>query len=638
MTSRSDSNYLWSRIARSSYHKAMHRLLRLRHFFKLLVGLFGAGLFLVQVAGCTWRVNERPSILVIAVEGLSSEAFDCSSSEDEFDKGLGVLCREGVRFTHAYTPSTQSQATLASVLTGLYPKDHGVWHNGAVYLSEKFQTVSKEAVERGYHTSFFSGGAPVWRKSGLEQGFELFDDNIALSLHDLYRPAKKNFDLLQNWLSEIGDRAPFFSFVFLPDLQFLHAATVDEHGRQRPAGFEGQLHEINSSLATLFANLKKAKQWDNTYIFLVGLNGQTKSQRPGEFSSINLFSENTQVQLIIKGAHKPSETNIDWSIDTNVSLVDLGATIFDILEAPVNLRMRDPLFEVTSLRSALLKPQVTWARDRLILSESAWPLWRGVSNTRLAVRQNHMLLIYDSKPSIYNSLTDRFERQAIALNDPSAKNTVSEIISKLQASKMNSWEGLPPKLADKIILAQQIFSLPSMADVEALQQPLTILMQQRPWDRQLAGWLARIAIAKHNWDLLEQLGTDYLFPDWVYVAKKSKGETGLKTKDICLAFLERNYDPEGETSVCNDKEMRALYEYLQTSEKERRLAAEEKFAHIWGNSELDEEISRLNFVNSLNWDAQVDLPAEPRLFQLAQGPLHLVKLPSFIGASPRNSK
>jgi arylsulfatase A-like enzyme len=122
------------------------------------------------LGGCSWRSNEKPSFLIIAVEGLNSESIDCANLDEDFEKGLGVLCAEGVRFTHAYTPSTQSQATLASILTGLYPKSHGVWHNGNTFLSENTMSVARVAVSKGYRTAFFREVRPfgenqAWRKA-----------------------------------------------------------------------------------------------------------------------------------------------------------------------------------------------------------------------------------------------------------------------------------------------------------------------------------------------------------------------------------------------------------------------------------------------------------------------------------------
>ncbi len=612
------------------------------------------GITVQLLAACSWRTSDRPSFLVIAVEGLNSEAIDCANLDEEFEKGLGVLCAEGVRFTHAYTTSTQSQATMASILTGLYPKGHGVWHNGSAFLSEDFSTVSKFAIAHGYRTSLFSGGAPIWRKSGLAQGFEVFDDNVPISLNDFYRPARKNAELFLSWLNEVGDRAPFFSALFLPDLQFAKSASpaiLDDRGRQRPSGFEGQIREINYALVALIQQLKKTNQWENTYVTLVGLNGQTGANRVGEFNAVNLMSENTQVLLLVKPARKTRDATIDWSIDANVSLADLGATYFDILGANPSetnagpnsvargtlAAATDKSFEVVSLWPALQKPQVTWRRDRLILSESAWPIWRGVSNTRVAVRQSQLLVVNDLKTKVFNSLTDRFERQSISLNEPSVKQAVAEILEKLAVQKISPWEGLPSNLTDKIILAKKLFGSAEENSSDELANQLTQLVRQRPWDRQLVGWLARLAIVRRDWEDLEKLGSDHFNPAWVYISKRARGDVKAQASDNCLSLIERDPNAVAATtsqstrSSCGDAEFVSYLDYNQANEKEHKLNLEERFTRLFSNAETDEEIAKQNFLNSLNWDTQIDIPAEPRLVHVANRTLRYGKLPTFLG-------
>ncbi|MEQ1664827.1 MAG: sulfatase-like hydrolase/transferase, partial [Bdellovibrionales bacterium] len=92
-------------------------------------------ILLLNISGCSWQTPRGPSILVIAIESLGADSFYCGKPDSEFADGLGLLCADGVRFTHAYTPSTMSQAAMASVFTGMYPKDTGVRHNGSQYLS-----------------------------------------------------------------------------------------------------------------------------------------------------------------------------------------------------------------------------------------------------------------------------------------------------------------------------------------------------------------------------------------------------------------------------------------------------------------------------------------------------------------------
>src|SRR5690606_23100084 len=119
-------------------------------------------------ASCTLREKD-PSVIVIAADSLPYDAILCTNSDQ--GTGFGAICQEMARFTHSFTPSTLAQPAVASLLTALYPIDHGVHHNGDDILSAKYITVAEAAVRNGYRTGFFSGGVPIFRRSGLQQGF-----------------------------------------------------------------------------------------------------------------------------------------------------------------------------------------------------------------------------------------------------------------------------------------------------------------------------------------------------------------------------------------------------------------------------------------------------------------------------------
>src|SRR4051812_44820860 len=79
-------------------------------------------LFSIVLASCSLNSSPQPSILVILVENLRFGSFSCGEgSESGRPQGLRAFCDEAVRFTHAYTPSVLSQATIASIITAKYP-------------------------------------------------------------------------------------------------------------------------------------------------------------------------------------------------------------------------------------------------------------------------------------------------------------------------------------------------------------------------------------------------------------------------------------------------------------------------------------------------------------------------------------
>jgi hypothetical protein len=270
-------------------------------------------------SGCDLPRESQPSVLVVAVEGLNFGALSCDSDEanGRFSENLRPFCEETVRFSHAFAPSTLAQPTMSSLMTGLYPIDHGVHNNGSDFLSAKFRTVAEAALNRDFHTLFVSGGAPIWRKSGLAQGFEVFDDVMDISIGNYYRPANEVVRIATNWADHESSNTPFFMTLYLNDLQFS----------------DNQVEHVTDSLAKLVHWLKAKRRWNSTYVVLVGLNSLQRHENDNEPLPLSLRSESVQVTLFIKPARKEQDHAIQWAVDRNVSLVDVGHTLMEWVDA-----------------------------------------------------------------------------------------------------------------------------------------------------------------------------------------------------------------------------------------------------------------------------------------------------------------
>lgn len=396
--------------------------------------------------GCGSKEPARLSYLIVAVDRLGVGFNVCpSDSDDASGSGFGEICREGVRFTHAFTTSTLSAPAMGSILTGHYPYRNGLRHNGSGELgtlSASAETLAETALQSGYRTLFVSGGAPLLRRTGLHQGFEVFDDNIQPSARRMHRPAREVTEMFQRWLEgrlRLDDRSrsrtvsdPFLAVLHLADLQAPWSPAPDESGRVRESTVRAQLEEIDETLARLWAYLRRNRLWDSTMIVLVGLQGDASDSRHDEIPALDLHSDMTHVTLLVKDAVSPTadkrqkelptgQTDYKWSpksssFDVNVSLADIGVTLFERV-APKSLQMFEGE-EVRSLADALKGPGEhleEWRKlDRAILSESAWGRWQLDSSLpiRLAIRKGPYLYIHDSaqsSSSLYNTLTDAFE-------------------------------------------------------------------------------------------------------------------------------------------------------------------------------------------------------------------------------------
>lgn len=558
-------------------------------------------LFLL-LSSCTWE-SRKPSVLIIGIDSFPFESLNCS--ETDKNKGFKIICDEMIRFTHAYTPSILTQASLASLFTGKYPFEHGVWNNGSSYLSSKFLTSPEVAVQKGYRTIFVSGGVPVWRRSGVDQGFEVFEDNIPIDFRKYYREASVNVRLLVDWLEKEVQGQSFFSFLFLNDLQFPDFPTVDNEGFPREKTYEGQLREIDETLEMFFLRLKEEKIWNNTWIIVTGMNGLSRDIRLDEAIGTNLFHENTNVGLFIKPPSKEEHPKGSRTIDANVSLVDVGRLLFEILESDF-YDTHQTLFKTISL-SKFIFENLDQNENRILLFESGWPQWRQFGQTKFALQKDNYLLVYDRIPKLFNTLIDRNQTYPIDYQQGSYQvltESASQLLSLVnKAGEMDLSQDVIQKFRlSHVFFKKEGWSLDYLPEVE--------LFYKRTKDREVAGWLASAYLDLEYWDQLKSLAEEVKNPDWLWAAAQNL-KMFAPEPSICIKLLSEHESIEDEhvfEERCKDSFFISLYSYLKYR---GRFERREALIKMYRQFRTDYEIQRLNYQNGYIWDTQNGLIVNP---------------------------
>jgi hypothetical protein len=586
---------------------------------RIILAFALCALSLVQI-GC--QSSDKSSILVIAADNLAVSDISCSHDGAPGSKsGFQLLCNESVRFTHAFTTSTLSAPALSSVLTGLYPFEHNVRHNSGPGLAPEIELASEIAVHQEFRTSFFTGGAPIFRRSGLNQGFELFDDGLVPGFSNLFRPFKKNVGSFLQWLRHDVGNGAYFSVIYAPDLQFTNTVTTTELGETRNLSFESQIDEFDESLYELFAQMKTARRWDNTTIVLVGLSGHDNGDHR-ELPTLNLHSENTQVALFIKPKlRKKGDERISGKVDQNVNLADVGKTLFELLGESFVENEESSDFPAHSLASVLKNTvAVDWPEDRPFIIESGWSLWKNAGPLRTAAISHHVLYLNDAQPKLYNTLVDRMELNPLPLLQQSLLSTTNRLQALIKKHQFPSYTPPNEEWMAKL-------SIPYDRWTRADQEPLLLrdlkrLSSNNSKSINILNWTAQVALNQKDWETLRTLGTKNNVTLWQYVAEKNLNAKNIKKNtDSCVDLLTMKEIDGSHLKDCNDQLFIELVDWLRSDV--RGLSKEvqrKKFERSFKNYMLDQEIQRTNIALGLIWDTSRENNYAPSRAELA---LHL---------------
>ncbi len=602
-------------------------------------GLFLLGLYLccmTSLSSCTMRSPVRSSILFIAVEGLNFHRSECA--EDSTVRSpilkLSWFCGEAIRYTHAYSPTTATQGVLASIFTGVEPHSHGLRHNGPVGLSGSWTTLAEVALEAGYRTFFFSGGPPVFRKSGLGQGFEFFDDHFAPSLERPFRDATTAVSLFDEWLTEINGQA-FFATLFFADTLFPDYPTFTKDKIARERSVQGQLESIQDALETLATKLKNRGLWNQLYVVLFGTNGADATDRALALNPFNLTSATTQVTLLIKPSRPQKDQATQWSIDRNVGLVDLYTTAMEWLGTKSQSSLS------LSLNQSLRTPEVNWPENRVILVESAWPLWRGLGGVRWSVRKGPYLLLFDEPMKLYNTLIDRFESSPVPQTDPIWRFVERDLAPAKKAFQNVEWLAPNWPALEKVKLGQRLWSAGGLTD-DNLQRLAQEFAASK--DPQLGQWLALAFFELGKWEALANLGKKINNPIWQAVggAKFGRSENSLVQSTACgQFFLPSAHEERGRTNggekgptgnrfdlglsagsdsnaeqVCDDDLLLAIVDWVSERDQDKRERRLLRILPMYHRAQINRWLGKRNYAAGLVWDTPTKWPEGPLLADL----------------------
>lgn len=140
---------------------------------RLLVAAFAV----LALATCA-RPRERANLLLVVVDTLRADRLSCAGYPRETTPHLDRLAAEGVRFTRVESPRAKTTPAVASLMTGLYPHDHGV-RDLVTPLGDEAPTLAEHLASRGWDTAAIVGNFVLRDElSGLRRGFRVWIEDL----------------------------------------------------------------------------------------------------------------------------------------------------------------------------------------------------------------------------------------------------------------------------------------------------------------------------------------------------------------------------------------------------------------------------------------------------------------------------
>jgi choline-sulfatase len=260
-----------------------------------------------------------PAILLVTLDTTRADAIE-PETDAVATPHLAALAARGVRFLHAYATAPMTLPSHASMLTGLYPADHGVHDNGR-FLSQELPLLPELLRERGYATAAFVSSFPLGRQFGLARGFDHYDDEVSADAP--YRRAEATTDRALTHLERHGDA-----------LLFLWAHYFDPHDPYEPPEpyrsqypddpYLGEIAYMDAELGRLLAAFEARFRERGAKILVTADHGEGLGDHGETFHGDLLYQGVMRVPLLVVGpgiepAVRPEPVSVRQVFDTVLS-------------------------------------------------------------------------------------------------------------------------------------------------------------------------------------------------------------------------------------------------------------------------------------------------------------------------------
>jgi choline-sulfatase len=359
-------------------------------------------LAVVSLAGGCARGTGDPNLVLVTLDTVRADHLGCYGHSAAVTPWLDRLANEGIRFAQASSPVPLTLPSHATLLTGLLPPHHGLRNNGVGALGGGTATLATLLAGRGYRTGAFVGAFVLDRRFGLNQGFEVYDDEIprdpraGVSL-EAERPGRDVVDRALAWLGR-EDPRPFFLWVHLYDAHAPYRPPPAWAARHAGRPYDGEISEVDEQVGRILAELGRRELGKRTVVAVAADHGEGLGEHGELTHGLLLYEPTLHVPLLLSapGRLKPRV------IETPVSLVDLAPTLAGLLGKPLPPPAKGAL-DGRDLSATLLSGGEPAMAD--LYAESRYPAIFGWSPLA-ALRRRDLKYISAPQPELYDLRKD----------------------------------------------------------------------------------------------------------------------------------------------------------------------------------------------------------------------------------------
>ena len=267
--------------------------------------LAAIALTVVGLGACKGKESSAPApraqdIILITIDTLRADATGFGGSTRAKTPYLDSLAAKGTVFANAHAHNVVTLPSHANILTGLLPYQHGIRDNAGFALDAKHETVATILKRAGYTTAAFVGAFPLDGRFGLDQGFDVYDDNYGKgqAAFDFSIQERRADAVLQAatawWRNNEGKKRFLWVHVYDPHAPYAAPEPFASEYRDNP--YLGEVAYVDRQLADAFGSLT-----GDPLIVVTGDHGEALGDHGEITHGLFTYEATLKVPLLVSG-------------------------------------------------------------------------------------------------------------------------------------------------------------------------------------------------------------------------------------------------------------------------------------------------------------------------------------------------
>lgn len=260
---------------------------------------------------CSGGTSSDPlHILLITLDTARADRFSFNGPSPVETRRLDELAASGTVFRDATAHTPITLPSHASILTGLLPQTHGVRTNGFRSLASSDTTLAEILLGRGFQTAAFVSSPVLSSQYGLDQGFELYDDEIRerRTRDDRFYPersASDSIDTLLRWLVTIDHSRSSLVWLHLFDPHHPYIPPEPERSRFADSPYDGEIAFVDRSLGRLLDRYDELDLREHLLVVLTADHGEGLGEHGESTHGSLIYQSTVHVPLVFSGVGVP---------------------------------------------------------------------------------------------------------------------------------------------------------------------------------------------------------------------------------------------------------------------------------------------------------------------------------------------